>query len=284
MSDSGMKARLLPRGPALLVLFALLLAGFVSGCSPKWRNLTTEQKLEDFNYLFSVLEQNHPYLALKARAEGYDWLSHRQEFEQAVRASSDDKGFAQAIAWMLLQVNSGHTNISSWTTTKDMADWNEEPWKNAARQTSAARADYRYGLSYPAPDAGPKDGFPPFLAVYNGGQYVIAAVAPDEAIRRSVQPGMTVLEVEGLPVQEYVAGQRGLLPYRQLYDPVRKCLYQRQLVLPLKGEFLRVTLGDAAGQVTEDSVSYAGSDWDSAYPWPPLVHREARFPEPEPLH
>ena len=63
---------------ALSLLMALVAGGLLSGCDPEWKNLTTAQKLEDFHYLFSVLEDNHPYLALKTRVEGYDWLSHRQ--------------------------------------------------------------------------------------------------------------------------------------------------------------------------------------------------------------
>jgi hypothetical protein len=51
------KARLFPRRAALLAFVTFLLGGFLSGCSLKWKNLTTEQKLEDFNYLFSIFEE-----------------------------------------------------------------------------------------------------------------------------------------------------------------------------------------------------------------------------------
>lgn len=258
---------------ALSVLLMVLVAGgLLSRCDPEWKNLTTAQKLEDFHYLFSVLEDNHPYLALKTRVEGYDWLSHRQEFEQAVKDSPDDKSFAQAIAGMLRQINNGHTNVLPWTGAggiRDMADWNEETWRRAARQTSAGRADYWYRLAYQASDDDRQNRYPPFIAIYNDGRYVIVATAPEEAIRKCVRPGMTVLEIEGLPIQDYVAGQRGLGTSRLLYDPVRKQLYQHQLTLPLEGEFLCVTLGDEAGRSTEVTIPYAKSPWDSVYPWPP---------------
>lgn len=257
----------------LALLLALPLAGgLFSGCCLKWKNLTMAQKIEDFSYLFGLLEDNHPYLALKARVEGYDWSSHRQEFEQAVRLSVDDKSFAQAIDWMLKQINNGHTNISSGTGrggVRDMANWNEKPWREAARRTSPGRADYWYRFSCHTSDAASQGRFPPFLAVYNGGQYVIVAVAPEEAVQKCVRPGMTVLQVGGLPIQDYVDGQRGLTPYRQLYDPKHKRLYQRKLNLPMEEQSPRVTLRDDAGQVAEVTVPYAKRAWDFAYPWPP---------------
>lgn len=90
--------------PAVLVVLALMT--LLAGCSDKepWKNLSQEQKIEDFEYLFDILEYNHPYLALKVRTDGYDWLAHRDEFEQAVRDAADDKAFAQAIARMLRQI------------------------------------------------------------------------------------------------------------------------------------------------------------------------------------
>jgi hypothetical protein len=257
---------------ALSLLMALVAGGLLSGCDPEWKNLTTAQKLEDFHYLFSVLEDNHPYLSLKARVEEYDWLSHKQEFEQATKDSADDKGFAQVIAGMLKQINNGHTGILPWTGAggaRDMADWNGEPWRRTAKQTSAGRADYWYRLAYEVSDDDRPDRYPPFIAIYNDGRYAVVATAPEEAIRQCVRPGMVVLEIEGVPIQDYVDGQRGLGTSRLLYDPVRRHLYQRQLTLPLEGEFLRVTLADEAGRSTEVAVPYAKSAWDSDYAWPP---------------
>ncbi|MGI6666935.1 MAG: hypothetical protein ACOX5Q_05690 [Bacillota bacterium] len=97
--------------PAVLVVLALMT--LLAGCSDKepWKNLSQEQKIEDFEYLFDILEYNHSYLALKVRTDGYDWLAHRDEFEQAVRDAADDKAFAQAIARMLRQINNGHTGM-----------------------------------------------------------------------------------------------------------------------------------------------------------------------------
>jgi len=262
----------------MLVAGSLLLslAAFAPGCSPNWKNLTVEQRLEDSSYLFGVLKDNHPYLALKSRAEGYDWLVHQDEFEAMARASEDDRSFAQAISRMLAQVNNGHTNVASETSVRDMVDWNETPWKEAVRATTWARIDYWSNLAYVTAGSVPSAKQPPFLAVYKSGEYVVVAVAPDEETQQRVKPGMVVLEVDGRRVQDYVASQRGLPLSWQLrvrLDPTRRSLYQRELVLPASGDAfgdtLRVKLRDLQGQPVDAEVPYARTPWDSAYPWPP---------------
>ncbi len=45
-----------------------------------WKNFTTEQKLEDFRYLYEMFRENHGALAMTKRLFGYDWLAHKKEF------------------------------------------------------------------------------------------------------------------------------------------------------------------------------------------------------------
>jgi len=129
---------------------------------------------------------------------------------------------------------------------------------------------YWYNLSIESAtssQAEPK--YPPFLAVYSQSQHVVVAVAPDEAIRRLVQVGTTVVEIEGRPVQEHVESQRGLhLSWlrRLRYDPTRKHFCQRELALPIEGNSLAVTLRDPTGAISEVQVPYAAEALDSTYP------------------
>ena len=70
-----------------LQLVCLVVAVFVilsSGCA---KPLTEEQRLADLDYLIEMFSKNHPFVALKSRAEGYDWPAHREEFESCVASS-----------------------------------------------------------------------------------------------------------------------------------------------------------------------------------------------------
>lgn len=255
---------------ALTAVLLICLACILTGCA-RWKNLTAEQMLEDFEYLFTVLRDNHPYLALKARAEGYDWLAHKDEFGKAVGESTDDRSFAQAIASMLRQINNGHTDIVPASFVKDVAGWNEEPWKAIAKDTSASHIDYWCNLAQPPAATAASERQSPFLAVYNAGEYVIVAAAPSKDIQDLLEPGMVVLEVNGRPAQDYVKSQRGLpVPWqsRLRFDPARRVVYQRELALPSSGEPITLTVR-FHGETFSLKVPWATTPWNRACPWPP---------------
>ncbi len=52
-----------------LSAIAVCIGVIFTSCAPK---LSVDERLADFQYLFAVLKQNHPYLAPEARVENYD--------------------------------------------------------------------------------------------------------------------------------------------------------------------------------------------------------------------
>lgn len=73
--------------------------------------LSTEQKLEDFKYLFRTLEQNFPYFEVKKRQHGMDWLAREEEFVSMIAGTSSDAEFYEALERILILLQNGHTNI-----------------------------------------------------------------------------------------------------------------------------------------------------------------------------
>lgn len=73
--------------------------------------LTTEQKLEDFEYLYRMLEQNYPYFEVKKRQLGMDWLSKKQEFASMIAETRSDAAFYHVLEDILMLLQNGHTNI-----------------------------------------------------------------------------------------------------------------------------------------------------------------------------
>ena len=73
--------------------------------------LSTEQKLEDFKYLFRTLEQNFPYFEVKKRQHGMDWLAREEEFASMIAGTSSDAEFYEALERILILLQNGHTNI-----------------------------------------------------------------------------------------------------------------------------------------------------------------------------
>jgi len=73
--------------------------------------LTTEQKLEDFNYLYNSLKSGFPYFEVKKRQFGTDWLAMYDQFEAQISGTADDLEYYRALVNILNQLQNGHTNI-----------------------------------------------------------------------------------------------------------------------------------------------------------------------------
>lgn len=89
------------------------------GCS---RPLSQEERLADLNYLIDVLSQAHPYVSLKSRVEGYDWLDHRNEYEFLVTEAKTDREFAAAMDRIVRVLNNAHTAIHDGSVIQARAE------------------------------------------------------------------------------------------------------------------------------------------------------------------
>ncbi|MEW6524565.1 MAG: S41 family peptidase [Bacillota bacterium] len=282
-----LRASLSPRRRLLLwFLLAVVALGVVNLVfRPPVPRLSAQEKLEDFQYLFGLLRDNHPFLPGKARVESYDWVAHEAEFAQMVARTRNNREFARAVHQMLLLVNDGHTglvngdllglyqrlSVSELEKTAGKPPPGLERFysqlsflKNISHQARPEIASYWTTLA----NTRPGQYSLPFTAVYNGGRYYVIKVAPDEAIRERVSDGLEVVAVGGVPVHDYVASTRGstILPY----DPVTKRLYMPVLLLPTAQDPIRVRFRDASGTVFERSVPWSKTSWDAHYRRMPL--------------
>jgi len=200
--------------------------------------LTTDQKLEDFRYMFDILRENHPYLALKARVEGYDWLAHEQEFEDAVRRTKTDGEFAREIGRILLLINNGHTAILNPQIYDLIVSMpaHMKPWLDEAAKTDAQTVRKWFDLFVSG--LRPKKVLP-FQAFYVRGQYYVINVF-EEAKAKGISPGQKVVRVNGAPVHEFVAALRGTTPLS--YDPGHRRVYMHQLLVTDMSEKYDVVL------------------------------------------
>ena len=92
-----------------LVLTAITILIFVGFSNAQ--TLTEKQKMEDFEYLYKILQDNYPYFGVLEREHNYKWLDDKTDFEDAVRKTKDDKQFIKTIAAILRKLHSGHTDL-----------------------------------------------------------------------------------------------------------------------------------------------------------------------------
>lgn len=60
---------------------------------PNKKELTEKEKLEDFEYMYTILKENYPYFEVNKRQNGVDWLSKKNEYMDRIKASIDDESF-----------------------------------------------------------------------------------------------------------------------------------------------------------------------------------------------
>ncbi len=196
---------------------------------------------------------NHPFLALKARTEGYDWVSHHDEFEAMVRGTKNDTEFARAVQTILTLINNGHTGVADRfvatlaSRPQGIDDILWAAWEAQYAGIDPAVAERWWTLARSSAGTPEPDYYPCVYAVYNSGQYIVVGASPGLSDSVDIKKELRVEAVDGQDVHAYVAGLRGTEWLR--YDPIRRRVYQRVLALPKREVKLRLV--SAAGEVTE---------------------------------
>jgi C-terminal processing protease CtpA/Prc len=103
------------------ILFVIIAAGFVyfravghvkTEVKPgTLTELTAEQKLEDFDYMYNILKDNHPYFEVESRKTGYNWLNREEEFKKWILDTENNQEYYNTIERILNLIQNGHTDI-----------------------------------------------------------------------------------------------------------------------------------------------------------------------------
>ncbi len=92
--------------------------------------LTEEQKLEDFEFLYNSIIEDYPYLEVNKRKYGVDWASKKEEYIELIKTTNN---FEQCLKDILADLNNDHTNILDATTIKNHI----EIYKNLKQKSRA---------------------------------------------------------------------------------------------------------------------------------------------------
>ncbi|TCO64233.1 S41 family peptidase [Caldanaerobacter subterraneus] len=100
----------------LIVIFS---TGFFTGIytsnnlfvSKEPRELTEKQKIEDFEYMYDILKDNYAHFYEVKKMYNYDWLAHKEEFEEMIKNTKDDEEFYKALNIILSKLHDWHTYV-----------------------------------------------------------------------------------------------------------------------------------------------------------------------------
>lgn len=68
------------------------------------KKLTTEDYLEDFDYLYQNLEESYPYFQMENKGEKLDWLSNYDNYKARIEKTNSDEEFLEEISKILLDL------------------------------------------------------------------------------------------------------------------------------------------------------------------------------------
>lgn len=92
------------------IFIALLFIQFSFGQVNHLNQLTTEEKISDFNYLFEEFKASYPYFDINKRLNKTDWLSNKKKYLKKIKKTKTDKDFFVVITAILNDLNNNHTD------------------------------------------------------------------------------------------------------------------------------------------------------------------------------
>ncbi|MBS5938046.1 peptidase S41 [Clostridium sartagoforme] len=96
----------------LLLISVLSLIGYKSINIFK-STLTQEEKVEDFLYMYDVIEKSYPYLEVNKRVNNVDWLANKENYLARIKKTKNDANFIKELNNILADLNNNHTHVIS---------------------------------------------------------------------------------------------------------------------------------------------------------------------------
>lgn len=94
----------------VLIIVIILIVGNTSFGQKE--QLTKEQKVTDFLYAYSVLEDNYPFFGVRKRENKTDWLAKKEEFIARIEKTVNDSAYILTLKNIFDELRDGHINFN----------------------------------------------------------------------------------------------------------------------------------------------------------------------------
>ena len=165
-------------------------------------NMGVDEWLEDFNSFYNFVERNYPYIWLKERTHGYNWLDLKSYYEDRIRNATSNNEFLFILFDAVQALQNRHTQIEypgniaqyhadfeNWyppnkVFSEDVVDFSNY-WESIFLDIYRAKYKQKY-------DA---------VISYEKGNYVIAN---NESLEKLYGTGLKITKVNGKSIDEAV--------------------------------------------------------------------------------
>lgn len=101
-----MKRKVLP----IIIIFVFGI--FIYNLSQvKTNQLTTKEKIEDFEYMYDVIKNGYPYLDVNKRRNNVDWIENKDKYIKRIKNTKNDEEFIEEISSIVSELGNKHTQL-----------------------------------------------------------------------------------------------------------------------------------------------------------------------------
>lgn len=234
---------------AVLILLILVGIGIIKFLPA--RPLTTEQKLEDFNYFYNVLVEYHPLLEEYKEVLGFDFEGNKEFYEELIRNTKDDYEFYVMMYMIMGDIPSPHTGnfIKSFDEIEMVGHNYSKEVEKAFRGRDRSEYWQECFMSYMVEDTGGS------IVNYCDGQYIVKL----RALEKQEEQTLILLSINEEPIDEYIL--RPEVNGRLAYDEYNDKVYRRELELNLRyGQLVKATFQNGSGEIFEREIYIRNKD------------------------
>ena len=165
-------------------------------------NMGVDEWLEDFDSLYDFIERNYPYIWLKNRTHGYNWLNLKSYYQDRIRNANSNYEFLQILFDTVQALQNRHTqieypgNIAQYH--RDYENW--YPLNEVFSEKAVDFSDYWEPIYIDIYRAKYKQIYDVLMA-YEKGDYV---VAESESLKELYGTGLKLTKVNEKPIDEAV--------------------------------------------------------------------------------
>lgn len=105
------------------------------------KQLTKRMKVQDFEYMYDVINESYPYLEVNKRVNNIDWLSKKDIYLEKIKNTKNDEEFIAELSNILSELNNDHTHLinNSYLFNLLVSNYEKLGWYNFSDDKAVKR-------------------------------------------------------------------------------------------------------------------------------------------------
>lgn len=94
-----------------LITMCFIVSMKESTTDTSYKQLTTKEKIEDFEYMYKIIKEGYPFLQVNKRLNDIDWEANKEIYRKRIKNTKTDEEFVEAMSLIVSDLNSGHAEV-----------------------------------------------------------------------------------------------------------------------------------------------------------------------------